>query len=93
MLLIHKDFNPVLEIVVFVGELNYIVNGEGQELEVMQFEDMKRVMRRGTTFRFLRLNSKVTSILRFLQLTNVDSTIRGFLLKSSRPLKKTFPYF
>jgi len=46
LLLIHQDFNPGLEIVVFIGELNYIVNGEGQELEVIQFEDMKRVMRR-----------------------------------------------
>ncbi|WP_342420511.1 hypothetical protein [Paenibacillus sp. FSL E2-0178] len=46
LLLIHTDYNPGLEIVVFVGELNFIVNGEGKELEVIQDEDMKRVMRR-----------------------------------------------
>ncbi|NOU79971.1 HEPN domain-containing protein [Paenibacillus sp. LMG 31459] len=46
LLLIHPDYNPGLEIVVFVSELNFIVNGEGKELEVIQDEDMKRVMRR-----------------------------------------------
>ncbi|WP_042199266.1 hypothetical protein [Paenibacillus camerounensis] len=48
LLLIHTDYNPGLEVVVFVGELNFIVNGEGQELEVIRDEDMKRVMRRMT---------------------------------------------
>lgn len=46
--LIHTDYNPGLEIVVFVGELNYIVNGEGEELEMIKDGDMKRVMRRAT---------------------------------------------
>ncbi|MNI97333.1 hypothetical protein D3C73_1559640 [compost metagenome] len=46
MLLIHTDYNPGLEIAVFVGELSYIVNGEGKELEVIQDEDMKRVILR-----------------------------------------------
>ncbi|KWX75142.1 hypothetical protein [Paenibacillus jilunlii] len=46
LLLIHTDYNPGLEIAVFVGELSYIVNGEGQELEVIQDEDMKRVILR-----------------------------------------------
>ncbi|MNN31189.1 hypothetical protein D3C81_1448650 [compost metagenome] len=46
LLLIHTDYQPGFEIVVFVGELNYLVNGEGKELEMMKEEDMKRVMRR-----------------------------------------------
>lgn len=46
LLLIHTDYHPGLEIVVFVGELNYLVNGEGKELEMIKDEDMKRVMRR-----------------------------------------------
>lgn len=46
LLLIHTDYHPGLEIVVFVGELNYLVNGEGKELEMITDEDMKRVMRR-----------------------------------------------
>ncbi|MEK3839199.1 HEPN domain-containing protein [Paenibacillus sp. FSL M7-0896] len=46
LLLIHTDYHPGLEIVAFVGELNYLVNGEGKELEMITDEDMKRVMRR-----------------------------------------------
>lgn len=46
LLLIHTDYHPGLEIVVFVGELNYLVNGEGRELEMIKDEDMERVMRR-----------------------------------------------
>jgi HEPN domain-containing protein len=44
LLLLHTDYNPALEIVVFIGELNYIVNGEGQELEVIKTEDINRVI-------------------------------------------------
>lgn len=45
-MLIHTDYHPGLEIVVFVGELNYLVKGEGKELEMIKDEDMERVMRR-----------------------------------------------
>jgi HEPN domain-containing protein len=46
LLLVHTEYNPGLDIVVFIGELNYVVNGEGQELEVIKDEDMKRVILR-----------------------------------------------
>lgn len=47
-LLAHTDYNPGLEIVVFLGELNYIVNGEWEGVDMIQDEDMKRVLRRST---------------------------------------------
>jgi hypothetical protein len=44
LLLLHTDYNPALEIVVFIGELNYIVNGEGQELEILKTKDINKVI-------------------------------------------------
>ncbi|CAH1056643.1 hypothetical protein [Paenibacillus pseudetheri] len=48
LLLLHTDYNPALEIVVFIGELDYIVNGEGQDLEVIKTEASNRVINRAT---------------------------------------------
>jgi uncharacterized membrane protein YjjP (DUF1212 family) len=46
LLLLHTDYNPALEIVVFVGELNYMVNRKGQELEIIKTEDINKVITR-----------------------------------------------
>ncbi|WP_052410422.1 hypothetical protein [Paenibacillus durus] len=44
LLLIHTDYNPGLDIVVFIGELNYIVNEGGKGLEVVKVENGDRLI-------------------------------------------------
>ncbi|MBW4081451.1 HEPN domain-containing protein [Paenibacillus sp. S150] len=43
LLLLHTDYNPGLEIMVFVGKLNYIVH-ETESLEALKEKEMDRLM-------------------------------------------------
>ncbi|WP_098749499.1 HEPN domain-containing protein [Paenibacillus sp. EZ-K15] len=44
--LLHTDYNPGLEIVVFVGKLNFVIYEDQQSLEVVKEEDMDRLIKR-----------------------------------------------
>ncbi|WP_025698248.1 HEPN domain-containing protein [Paenibacillus durus] len=44
LLLIHTDYYPGLDIVVFIGELNYIVSEGDKGLEVVKVEDGDRLI-------------------------------------------------
>ncbi len=46
LLLIHTDFNPGLDIVIFIGKMNYILCEEEAELEKIEQDDMDRLLRR-----------------------------------------------
>ncbi|SMF92928.1 HEPN domain-containing protein [Paenibacillus uliginis N3/975] len=42
--LLHTDYNPGLEIVVFVGKLNYIIHEDGQSLEIVKEKELDRLI-------------------------------------------------
>lgn len=46
LLLIHTDFNPGLDIVIFIGKMNYILCEEEFNLETIEQEEMNRLLRR-----------------------------------------------
>lgn len=46
LLLIHTDFNPGLDIVVFIGKMNYLLYEEDPQSEEIKQEDADRLLRR-----------------------------------------------
>lgn len=46
LLLIHTDFNPGLDIAIFIGKMNYILYGKDAKFEKIEQDDMDRLLRR-----------------------------------------------